>query len=48
MMAKSGVYTRAGTLQLNNRRLIDYLKQATRSAKLGTRAVLVSAGKVQI
>ena len=25
-MAKSGVYTRAGTLQLNNRRFIDYLK----------------------
>ena len=38
----------AGTLQLNDWRLTGYPEQATRSARLGTRLVLGSAGKVQI
>ena len=40
------VRSSAGTLQLNNRRLIGCLKLATCSARLGTRSVLGSAGKV--
>ena len=39
---------RAGTRLLKNRRLIEYLKEATRSARLGTRSVLGAAGKVEI
>ena len=39
---------RAGTRLFNNRRLIEYLKEATRSARLGTRSVLGAAGKVEI
>ena len=34
------IFISAGTRQLNNRRLIKYLEQATRSARLGTRSVL--------
>ena len=40
--------TRAGTRLFKNRRLIEYLKEATRSARLGTRSVLGAAGKVEI
>ena len=40
--------SRAGTRQLNNWRLTGYLEKATRSARLGTRSVLGSAGNVQI
>ena len=43
-----GKYTRAGTRLFKNRRLIEYLKEATRSARLGTRSVLGAAGKVEI
>ena len=39
---------RAGTRLFKNRRLIEYLKEATRSARLGTRSVLGAAGKVEI
>ena len=41
-------YTRPGTRLFNNWRLIEYLKEATRSARLGTRSVLGAAGKVEI
>ena len=40
--------TRAGTRLFKNRRLIEYLKEATRSARLGTRSVLGAAGKFEI
>ena len=40
--------TRPGTRLFNNWRLIEYLKEATRSARLGTRSVLGAAGKVEI
>ena len=39
---------RPGTRLFNNWRLIEYLKEATRSARLGTRSVLGAAGKVEI
>ena len=39
---------RAGTRLFKNRRLIEYLKEATRSARLGTRSVLGAAGKFEI
>ena len=39
---------RAGTRLFKNRRLIEYLKEATRSARLGTRSVLGAAGEVEI
>ena len=42
------VIIRAGTRLFNNRRLIEYLKEATRLARLGTRSVLGAAGKVEI
>ena len=42
------VNTRAGTRLFKNRRLIEYLKEATRSARLGTRSVLGAAGKFEI
>ena len=42
------VIFRAGTRLFKNRRLIEYLKEATRSARLGTRSVLGAAGKVEI
>ena len=42
------VLTRPGTRLFNNWRLIEYLKEATRSARLGTRSVLGAAGKVEI
>ena len=42
------VFTRAGTRLFKNRRLIEYLKEATRSARLGTRSVLGAAGKFEI
>ena len=42
------IYSRAGTRLFKNRRLIEYLKEATRSARLGTRSVLGAAGKVEI
>ena len=42
------VSIRAGTRLFKNRRLIEYLKEATRSARLGTRSVLGAAGKVEI
>ena len=45
---KRWVYIRAGTRLLKNRRLIEHLKEATRSARLGTRSVLGAAGKVEI
>ena len=38
----------AGTRQLGSRRLIEYLKEATRSARHGSRSVLGADGKVQI
>ena len=40
------VFFRAGTLQLNNGKLIGCLISATRSARLGTRLVLNATGKV--
>ena len=40
--------SRIGTRQLNNWRLTGYLKQTTRSTRLGTCSVLRSARKVQI
>ena len=43
-----GVNSRAGTRLFKNRRLIEYLKEATRLARLGTRSVLSAAGKVEI
>ena len=42
------IMSRAGTRLFKNRRLIEYLKEATRSARLGTRSVLGAAGKVEI
>ena len=42
------VSIRAGTRLFKNGRLIEYLKEATRSARLGTRSVLGAAGKVEI
>ena len=42
------VTIRAGTRLFKNRRLIEYLKEATRSARLGTRSVLGAAGKFEI
>ena len=42
------VAIRPGTRLFNNWRLIEYLKEATRSARLGTRSVLGAAGKVEI
>ena len=48
LIAEGGVLTRPGTRLFNNWRLIEYLKEATRSAKLGTRSVLSAAGKVEI
>ena len=42
------ILTRAGTRLFKNRRLIEYLKEATRSARLGTRSVLGAAGKFEI
>ena len=42
------IYIRAGTRLFNNRRLIEYLQEATRSARLGTCSVLGAAGKVEI
>ena len=42
------IATRPGTRLFNNWRLIEYLKEATRSARLGTRSVLGAAGKVEI
>ena len=42
------VEIRPGTRLFNNWRLIEYLKEATRSARLGTRSVLGAAGKVEI
>ena len=42
------VIIRPGTRLFNNWRLIEYLKEATRSARLGTRSVLGAAGKVEI
>ena len=45
---KKGVSNRAGTRLFKNWRLIEYPKEATRSARLGTRSVLGAAGKVEI
>ena len=42
------VSIRAGTRLFKNRRLIEYLKEGTRSARLGTRSVLGAAGKFEI
>ena len=42
------ILTRAGTRLFKNWRLIEYLKEATRSARLGTRSVLGAAGKFEI
>ena len=42
------LFIRPGTRLFNNWRLIEYLKEATRSARLGTRSVLGAAGKVEI
>ena len=48
MPVRQRVSTRPGTRLFNNWRLIEYLKEATRSARLGTRSVLGAAGKVEI
>ena len=45
---RSREHSRPGTRLFNNWRLIEYLKEATRSARLGTRSVLGAAGKVEI
>jgi len=42
------IYIRAGARLFNNRRIIEYLQEATRLARLGTRSVLGAAGKVEI
>ena len=44
----NNIIFRAGTRLFKNRRLIEYLKEATRSARLGTRSVLGAAGKFEI
>ena len=41
-------HSRAGTRLFKNRRLIEYFKEATRSARLGTRSVLGASGKFEI
>ena len=46
--SRNGLSCRPGTRLFNNWRLIEYLKEATRSARLGTRSVLGAAGKVEI
>ena len=45
---RQSIDIRAGTRSFKNRRLIEYLKEATRTARLGTRSVLGAAGKVEI
>ena len=47
-MVASTLASRPGTRLFNIWRLIEYLKEATRSARLGTRSVLGAAGKVEI
>ena len=47
-LCKRSIYSSAGTLQLNNRRLTGYLEQATCSPRLGNRSVIGYVGKVQI
>ena len=42
------IIIRAGARLFKNWRLIEYLKEATRSARLGTRSVLGAAGKFEI
>ena len=48
MLTNWSICARAGNRLLKNRRLIEYLKEATRSARLGTRSVLGAAGKFEI